>query len=259
MELCSTEIKSKKKLSEKETSDLIRLTAVEAPSRMRYIESWVNNCGIRTDPVLKEYNINVDLKMVTFEGRVMDPPDIQYAPSKLVTSRVIGSKGSWNHRNMSFNTCVDINNWILVRVTTRVNNKGVDEFVVKMKALARSHGIRIARDPEVVDYAPRARAKEEEVLNDVRAIFDKMTKKYKSIDLVMAIFSGTTIAYKAVKTCGDILFGIATQCIDDKNVMKIITDQSYSKVHEQTVSNIMLKINNKLGGKNFVLSQSNLL
>lgn len=47
-----------------------------------------------------------------------------------------------------------------------------------------------------------------------------------------------------VKRVGDILFGLATQCVQAKNV---------NKTTPQTLSNLCLKINVKLGGINNIL------
>ena len=70
------------------------------------------------------------------------------------------------------------------------------------------------------------------------------------LELVVAIFPGTTTAYNMIKTCGDITFGVLTQGVEDKNV---------NRLSEQTVSNIILKINTKLGGRNWFLMRQNVL
>lgn len=50
-----------------------------------------------------------------------------------------------------------------------------------------------------------------------------------------------------VKRVGDIMFGLATQCVQAKNV---------NKTSPQTLSNLCLKINVKLGGINNILLPS---
>ena len=66
----------------------------------------------------------------------------------------------------------------------------------------------------------------------------------------MAIFGGTTTAYNMIKTCGDLTYGIFTQGVEDKNV---------NRINDQTISNILLKINTKLKGRNWLLSTRNQL
>ena len=48
-----------------------------------------------------------------------------------------------------------------------------------------------------------------------------------------------------VKRVGDTMLGIATQCVQSKNVIKL---------NPQTISNLCLKINAKLGGINSILA-----
>jgi hypothetical protein len=94
------------------------------------------------------------------------------------------------------------------------------------------------------------RKNESTVINDFRKFFDNYTTKFKPLSLVVVVFSGTDNSYKVLKTCGDLFYGIPTQGVDQKNVFKS---------QDQTISNILLKINTKLGGRNFVLSQTTLL
>ena len=55
------------------------------------------------------------------------------------------------------------------------------------------------------------------------------------------------IVVAEVKRVGDIMFGLATQCVQAKNV---------NKTSPQTLSNLCLKINVKLGGINNILLPS---
>lgn len=66
----------------------------------------------------------------------------------------------------------------------------------------------------------------------------------------MAIFPGTSQMYNMLKTCGDLKYGILTQGVEDRNV---------NRIQDQTISNILLKINTKLGGRNWLLSTQNRL
>lgn len=58
---------------------------------------------------------------------------------------------------------------------------------------------------------------------------------------------GVCVCTAEVKRVGDIVFGLATQCVQAKNV---------NKTSPQTLSNLCLKINVKLGGINNILLPS---
>ena len=55
--------------------------------------------------------------------------------------------------------------------------------------------------------------------------------------------------WDALKTFGDISYGIPTQSLDKKNVEKLLQNGG--------LSNVCLKINSKLGGTNFVINKEN--
>ena len=133
MELCDTELKTKKKLDEKETAEIIKYTAVPAEIRMKYIDTWASRSQIMQDPILKQFNINVDLRMIQLDGRVMPAPDIQYSmKSRPVASQMIGEKGSWDHRNTEFISPTVITNWVLINLDQRTRPESIDKFVDMM-------------------------------------------------------------------------------------------------------------------------------
>jgi hypothetical protein len=111
--------------------------------------------------------------------------------------------------------------------------------------VAKIHGIRMGNPVDVTSYNAY-RKNESTVINDFRNFFENYSTKFKPLSLVVVVFSGTDNAYKVLKTCGDLYYGIPTQGVDAKNVFKC---------QDQTISNILLKVNTKLGGRNFVLSQ----
>jgi hypothetical protein len=72
MELCRTEIKHQRRLNDKQTADIIKQTAVKATDRMKYIQNWINRSSIDQDPVLKEFNIDISLRVTELDGRVIN-------------------------------------------------------------------------------------------------------------------------------------------------------------------------------------------
>ena len=69
-------------------------------------------------------------------------------------------------------------------------------------------------------------------------------REYPGLQLIVVILPGKTPVYAEVKRVGDTLLGMATQCVQMKNV---------NKTTPQTLSNLCLKINVKLGGINNIL------
>lgn len=67
---------------------------------------------------------------------------------------------------------------------------------------------------------------------------------FANLQLIVVVLPGKTPVYAEVKRVGDTMLGVATQCVQSKNVQK---------PSPQTLSNLCLKINVKLGGVNSIL------
>ena len=83
--------------------------------------------------------------------------------------------------------------------------------------------------------------------DQVEPMFRYLKTSFPSLQLVVVVLPGKTPVYAEVKRVGDTLLGMATQCVQAKNV---------NKTSPQTLSNLCLKINVKLGGVNSILVPS---
>ena len=75
-------------------------------------------------------------------------------------------------------------------------------------------------------------------------MFKYLMQEFRNLQLIVVVLPGKTPVYAEVKRVGDTCLGIATQCVQVKNV---------NKTSPQTLSNLCLKINVKLGGINNIL------
>ncbi len=250
LELCRTELGQKKLLSEKETQMIIKETAVPAPARLSYVERWVQSSNINNDPILKEYNIDVGLKMIEFEGRVLAAPDIEYsrANKTVVRSETIGEKGAWLHNNMNFVNPVTIPRWVVISMAYADEQKCGALIDLLMKT-GRSHGMQFPQGPLLVT-STRPNPQQRDVENKLDEVVKKFHSASNKLTLIIVILGGNTQTYKIIKTAGDIKYGIATQIVDQKTL---------DRINSTTASNILLKINTKLNGRNFLLSPVNRL
>ena len=79
------------------------------------------------------------------------------------------------------------------------------------------------------------------------SLFRYLKTSFPGLQLVVVVLPGKTPVYAEVKRVGDTVLGMATQCVQAKNV---------NKTSPQTLSNLCLKINVKLGGVNSILVPS---
>ncbi|MEQ2161186.1 Protein argonaute-4 [Goodea atripinnis] len=164
-----------KKLTDNQTSTMIKATARSAPDRQEEISRLVKSNSMvgGPDPYLKEFGIVVHNDMTEVTGRVLPAPMLQY-----------GGRGQ----------------------------------------------------PCFCKYAQGA--------DSVEPMFKHLKMSFVGLQLIVVILPGKTPVYAEVKRVGDTLLGMATQCVQVKNVVK---------TSPQTLSNLCLKINAKLGGINNVL------
>ncbi|KRZ11062.1 putative protein tag-76 [Trichinella zimbabwensis] len=87
----------------------------------------------------------------------------------------------------------------------------------------------------------------------LKRIADKCDRDGIKCDLVfVALFSPEQ--YAEVKSCGDITFGLVTQCLLPRTINEVAVKKSYS-----TMLNIAMKINMKIGGINTKLLKDEIL
>ena len=80
-------------------------------------------------------------------------------------------------------------------------------------------------------------------------LFDKAEEKYGFVNLFIFLGIESDECYYEIKRCGDIDIGLTTQCVKKHNVLRM---------NQSLATNILLKINTKLGGENLILTPSSI-
>uniref|UniRef100_A0A672T3H8 Protein argonaute-1 n=1 Tax=Sinocyclocheilus grahami TaxID=75366 RepID=A0A672T3H8_SINGR len=154
------------------------------------------------------------------------------------TSIATPVQGVWDMRNKQFHTGIEIKVWAIAcfapqRQCTELLLKA---FTDQLRKISRDAGMPIQGQPCFCKYAQGA--------DSVEPMFKHLKYTYQGLQLVVVILPGKTPVYAEVKRVGDTVLGMATQCVQVKNVQKTTP---------QTLSNLCLKINVKLGGVNNIL------
>uniref|UniRef100_A0A671MGA4 Protein argonaute-2-like n=1 Tax=Sinocyclocheilus anshuiensis TaxID=1608454 RepID=A0A671MGA4_9TELE len=222
-----------KKLTDNQTSTMIRATARSAPDRQDEISKLVcmRSANFNTDPYVREFGVMVRDEMTEVNGRVLQAPSILYGGrNKAIATPV---QGVWDMRNKQFHTGIEIKVWAIAcfapqRQCTELLLKA---FTDQLRKISRDAGMPIQGQPCFCKYAQGA--------DSVEPMFKHLKYTYQGLQLVVVILPGKTPVYAEVKRVGDTVLGMATQCVQVKNVQKTTP---------QTLSNLCLKINVKLGG-----------
>ncbi|KTG37073.1 hypothetical protein cypCar_00007877 [Cyprinus carpio] len=210
-----------KKLTDNQTSTMIKATARSAPDRQEEISRLVRSANYNSDPFVQEFQFPC-CEDDDAENRTVATP----------------SHGVWDMRGKQFHTGVEIKMWAIACFATQrqCREEVLKGFTDQLRKISKDAGMPIQGQPCFCKYAQGA--------DNVEPMFRHLKNTYAGLQLIIVILPGKTPVYAEVKRVGDTLLGMATQCVQVKNVVK---------TSPQTLSNLCLKINVKLGGINNIL------
>ncbi|MEQ2174157.1 Protein argonaute-3, partial [Goodea atripinnis] len=194
-----------------------------------YLPLEVRSANYEADPFVQEFQFKVRDEMAHVTGRVLPAPMLQYGGRNRTVATP--SHGVWDMRGKQFHTGVEIKMWAIACFATQRQG-----FTDQLRKISKDAGMPIQGQPCFCKYAQGA--------DSVEPMFRHLKNTYAGLQLIIVILPGKTPVYAEVKRVGDTLLGMATQCVQVKNVVK---------TSPQTLSNLCLKINVKLGGINNIL------
>ncbi|KAJ0182438.1 hypothetical protein K1T71_001807 [Dendrolimus kikuchii] len=232
-----------KKLTDMQTSTMIKATARSAPDREREINNLVRRANFNNDLYVKEFGLTISNNMMEVRGRVLPPPKLQYGGrvSSLGGQQALPNQGVWDMRGKQFFMGVEIRVWAIACFAPQrtVREDALKNFTQQLQKISNDAGMPIIGQPCFCKYATGP--------DQVEPMFKYLKSTFVQLQLVVVVLPGKTPVYAEVKRVGDTVLGMATQCVQAKNV---------NKTSPQTLSNLCLKINVKLGGINSILVPS---
>ncbi|CAB3400830.1 unnamed protein product [Caenorhabditis bovis] len=225
-----------KKLTDVQTSTMIKATARSAPEREREISNLVRKAEFSADPFAHEFGITINPAMTEVKGRVLSAPKLLYGGRTRATA--VPNQGVWDMRGKQFHTGIDVRVWAIACFAQQQHVKENDLrlFTAQLQRISSDAGMPIVGNPCFCKYASG--------VEQVEPMFKYLKVNYPGIQLVVVVLPGKTPVYAEVKRVGDTVLGIATQCVQAKNAIRTTP---------QTLSNLCLKMNVKLGGVNSIL------
>ncbi|XP_050315096.1 protein argonaute-2 isoform X3 [Anthonomus grandis grandis] len=235
-----------KKLTDMQTSTMIKATARSAPDREREINNLVRRADFNNDEYVQEFGLTISTSMMEVRGRVLPAPKLQYGGRVASLSgqskqQACPNQGVWDMRGKQFFTGVEIRVWAIACFAPQrtVREDALRNFTQQLQKISNDAGMPIIGQPCFCKYATGP--------DQVEPMFRYLKTTFQALQLVVVVLPGKTPVYAEVKRVGDTVLGMATQCVQAKNV---------NKTSPQTLSNLCLKINVKLGGINSILVPS---
>ncbi|CAB4013409.1 argonaute-2 isoform X1 [Paramuricea clavata] len=242
MELCNIMEGQRKqgKLTKEQLQTMIKHTALPAPERQQLINNLVRSAKFDKDEFLADFGFKVSQDLPRLTGRVLKPPTIEYGQAEKELPR----NGAWNMQHKSYKT-VDLKEWAIVSFENQrfLNGVGLDKFVSSLVQAGRDKGFSIHPSPCYREFMHGSER--------IGRLFQDLSRRYPNLQLIIVILPGKgnlDAYYEAVKYFGDVFYGIRTQVIKANTASKKASDR-------QTMANICLKINAKLGGTTSILDK----
>lgn len=239
-----------KSLVERDQAALIKEASICAPKRRELITKFRNQMCLERNEVLKFYGITATPNMLTVKARVLEAPELQFNS----TSTVRPTEGSWRMPNRAtFFRQGDKKDFLMgspvvINFSQIVQWYEIRKFFSMMQKTAETRGLQMGDllQERVVsvkekDVEPRGFPN---LLGHVASMIGSASGDGTDRpEFLFAIFDRKTPLYGDFKHFADTVAGTVSQ---------VIMGLSVRKAQKSTIENILLKMNMKLGGSNFM-------
>uniref|UniRef100_A0A7S1TFQ9 Piwi domain-containing protein n=2 Tax=Compsopogon caeruleus TaxID=31354 RepID=A0A7S1TFQ9_9RHOD len=240
--------KRTKKLRDQMVASMIRACNVKPRARLDEAAQSRAIANYEEDPVANLFGISVAKEPLNVSARLLDPPTLHFNIFSQENQET-PINGQWNMRNkMAYFSGQTLSHWgVLVLVDERMaDNRRVQDTISGLLSACEEKGIKVENSNPPVKRDPYSR----DVLaamTDLKNMIESRSNG-EACQLVLVIKDVDNEMYKNIKTASDISLGFPSQCALAKNLTK----------GPQYFGNITLKVNAKLGGRNWVLSAEDL-
>ena len=225
------------KLDETQTANMIKF-AVSPPARREAAinegKGWLN---WGQDPVLKEFGMRIDSNMTKSNARLLPPPGVKFGKGKVEQP---GTKGRWDLRGKEFltpnpNELVAWGVGVFTNGRLKPDKSTIDNFIQGFSRAYKGHGGKVSNAPPHMMILPNDPGQAVEALH--QATGNKYQRRPQL--LVFLVQDKNSFHYLRIKKSCDCRYGVVSQ------VMQIAQVQ---KGNPQYYSNVLMKVNAKLGG-----------
>ncbi|CAN6863478.1 unnamed protein product [Brassica oleracea] len=232
-----------KSLSSLQRASLVEKSRQRPPERMASLTNGLKKSNYNADLVLQDCGVSIGSNFTQVEGRVLPTPRLKVGNGEEFQPR----DGRWNFNYKKLVEPATVTRWVLVNFSARCDTK---RLISDLIGCGRMKGINVEPPYKVVfqedpDYrgAPaniRVQKMFEQMQSELRK--EGIEGKPKFILCILAE-KKNSLVYGPWKRRNLVEEGIVTQCIAPT-----------PKINDQYLTNVLLKINAKLGGLNSLLA-----
>ncbi|CAH9111873.1 unnamed protein product [Cuscuta epithymum] len=238
MELCSLVSLQRYKtaLSFTQRASLVESSRQKPSARIQVVVDSMRSYCYDDDPVLAACGISIEKQLMPVEGRILDAPKLKIGNGEDCFPR----NGRWNFNNKQFLTPSRVERWSVVNFSARCDTSHLSRELI---SCARNKGIHMERPHTLVEEDPQYRRSGPIVRVEkmFELIMSKIPGPPQLLLCVLPERKNSNLYGPWKKKCL-VDFGIVTQCV------------SPTKITDNYLTNVLLKINAKLGGSNSMLA-----
>jgi eukaryotic translation initiation factor 2C len=224
-----------KALSTLQRSSLVEKSRQKPQERMNVLSDVLKRSNYDSDPMLMSCGISIAKSFTEVDGRVLQPPKLKAGNGDDIFTR----NGRWNFNNKRLIQTKSVEKWAVVNFSARCNVRDLVRDLIKCGGMK---GIKVENPFDVFEENPSMRRAP--AIRRVEDMFEQVKTKLpgapKFLLCVLAERKNSDVYGPWKKKCLA-EFGIVTQCV------------APTRVNDQYLTNVLLKINAKLGGLNSLL------
>lgn len=238
LELCSLVSLQRytKALSNLQRASLVEKSRQKPQERMRVLTDALKTSNYGAEQMLRSCGVSINSSFTQVEGRVLSAPRLKVGNGEDFFPR----NGRWNFNNKKLVDPTKIERWAVVNFSARCDIRSLVRDLIKCGEMK---GILIDQPFDVFEESPQCRRLPPVVR--VEKMFEDIQSKLPGAPqflLCLLPERKNSDLYGPWKKKNLAEFGIVTQCI------------APMRVNDQYLTNVLLKINAKLGGLNSMLA-----
>ncbi|OAP56736.1 hypothetical protein AYL99_08848 [Fonsecaea erecta] len=224
------------KLDEIQTANMIKFAVSPPNVRLNAINegrSWLN---WDNDEYLRNYGLRINQVPIRTMARILPAPGIKFGNK----TEQVGTRGRWDLKGKTFlaRNPQELFSWGVGVFTTgrsRIEKAQIDQFVLDFARAYRNHG------GQVANAAPFVTTLNQDVGAAVAFLHQSTGNKFQHRPqlLIFLVSDRNSFHYLRIKKSCDCRFGVVSQVMQISQVLK---------GNPQYYSNVLMKVNAKLGG-----------
>ncbi|PAN31358.1 hypothetical protein PAHAL_5G413400 [Panicum hallii] len=224
-----------KSLSTLQRSSLVEKSRQKPQERMSVLSDVLHRSNYDSEPMLMACGISIAKSFTEVDGRVLQAPKLKAGNGEDIFTR----NGRWNFNNKRLIRASSVEKWAVVNFSARCNVRDLVRDLIKCGGMK---GIKVETPFDAFEENPSMRRAP--AVRRVEDMFEQVKTKLpgapKFLLCVLAERKNSDVYGPWKRKCLA-EFGIVTQCV------------APTRVNDQYLTNVLLKINAKLGGLNSIL------